>query len=118
MAWEITASAPSAAPLFFAALQAGPLPGYLMESARRQTLVRLTLRAWQNHLPVSAAGFALLEPWPSWNREFLKNRHAFYQATGFGDAAQARADLATFLAAEAAPFGRDLAPLKPVTAAR
>ena len=118
MAWEITASDPSAAPLFFAALQAGPLPGYLMESARRQTLVRLTLRAWQNHQPVSAAGFALLEPWPSWNREFLKNRHAFYQATGFGDAAQARADLATFLSAEAAPFGRDLAPPQPVTAAR
>lgn len=116
MAWEITASELSAAPLFFAALQAGPLPGYLMESARRQTLVRLTLRAWQNHQPVSAAGFALLEPWPSWNREFLKNRHAFYQATGFGDAAQARADLVTFLSAEAAPFGRDLAPPKPVTA--
>jgi hypothetical protein len=66
-----------AAPLFFNALKSGPLPGYLMEAARRQTLVRLTLRQWENHQPVSAAGFALFEPWPMWNREHLKTATPF-----------------------------------------
>jgi spermidine synthase len=108
LAWEVTGADTKAAPLLFNALKSGPLPGYLMEAARRQTLVRLTLRQWQNHQPVSAAGFALLEPWPTWNRDHLKNRYAFYKATGFGDAEQARADLEKFLAADVAPFGRGL----------
>ena len=109
---------PTAAPLLFDALKSGPLPGYLMESARRQTLVRLTLRKWETGQPVSAAGYALLEPWPTWTRDYLKKRCAFYQATGLGDAALAREELAQFLAADVVPFGRDLAPPKPVTAAR
>jgi len=108
LAWEVAGADVKAAPLFFNALKAGPLPGYLMEAARRQTLVRLTMRQWQNRQPVSAAGFALLEPWPTWNRDHLKNRYAFYKATGFGDAAQARKDLETFLSADVAPFGRGL----------
>ena len=118
LARDVALADAKAAPLLFNALKAGPLPGYLMESARRQTLVRLTMRQWETQQPVSGAGFALLEPWATWNRDFLKNRHAFYQASGFGDAAQARADLDQFLTADVAPFGRDLGPLKPVTAAR
>ena len=118
LAAEVMLAEPKAAPLLFDALQTGPLPGYLMESARRQTLIRLTLRQWETGQPVSAAAYALLEPWPTWTRDSLKKRHAFYRATGLGDAARARADLEQFLAADVVPFGRDLAPPKPVTAAR
>ncbi len=117
LSWEITATEPDAAPLFFNALKGGPLPGYLMEAARRQTLVHLTLRMWRTGKPVSGEGFALLEPWPNWNRDSLKDRYTFYKSTGLGDVDRARADLEEFLAAEGGAFNRGLeAPPKPTTA--
>lgn len=108
LAWEITAAQPDAAPQFFEALKTGPLPGFLMESARRQTLLHLTLKMWRTGKPVSAHAFALLEPWPTWSRENLKDRYAFYKKTGLGDAERARADLEEFLAAESGAFNRGL----------
>jgi hypothetical protein len=104
---EITRRQPKAAPLLLAAL-AKPLPGFLMESARRQTLTQLTLRQWESGQPVDASGFALLEPWPTWTRDYLKSRYAFYRATGLGDAGRARADLELFLSADVTPFNRGL----------
>jgi hypothetical protein len=118
LAWEIITTEPDAAPLFFDALKDGPLPGYLMEAARRQTLGHLTLRMWKSGKPVSNAGFALLEPWPNWNREDLQNRYNFYKATGLGDAKTARADLEEFLAAEGGAFNRGLETTVPTTATR
>jgi hypothetical protein len=118
LAWEIITTEPEAAPLFFNALKSGPLPGYLMEAARRQTLVHLTLRMWRAGQPVTGEGFALLEPWPAWNRESLKERYQFYQATGLGDAARARADLVEFFAAEGGAFNRGIEAAAPATAGR
>ena len=108
LAGTITEAEPKTAPLFFEALKSGPLPGFLMETARRQTLVKLTLQMWKAGQPVSGAGFALLEPWPDWTSDGLKNRYRFYKITGLGDAKRARADLEEFLAAEAGAFNRDL----------
>jgi hypothetical protein len=118
LAAEVAAVNPKNAPLLFDAIKKGPFPGFLAESGRRQTLVLLTLKKWETNQPVSNEGFALIEPWPTWTREFLKSRYAFYKATGLGDAAQARKDLETFLAADTASFGRDLAESKPATVAR
>ncbi|MGB8169356.1 MAG: hypothetical protein WCF18_17795, partial [Chthoniobacteraceae bacterium] len=115
LAWEVAEHDPAAARRFYTTLNAGPLPGYLVEMARRELLVRLSAGLWQPGTAEPANGYALFEPWPVWTRESLRGRYAFYKATGLGDAARARQDLATFLAAEAAPFQRGLEP-RPVTA--
>jgi hypothetical protein len=104
---EITRLQPQTAAPLYAAV-ARPLPGFLMESARRQTLTQLTLRRWESGQAVDASGFALLEPWPTWTRDYLKSRYAFYKATGLGDAGRARADLELFLSADVTPFSRGL----------
>jgi len=80
-----------------------------MEAARGLTLTRLTACQALNGQAVGAEAYALFEPWPSWTRDFLKTRYAFYQTTGKGDAALARAQLAEFLAADTASFSRGLA---------
>jgi predicted membrane-bound spermidine synthase len=114
LAWKIIETRPEAAPRFFDALKSGPLPGYLMEGARRMTLVHLTIQMWKARQPVSGEGFALLEPWPNWNRDDLTNRYKFYKSTGLGDIERARADLEEFLAAEGGAFNRGL--VKPTPA--
>jgi spermidine synthase len=108
LALELATDKDSAIALF-AALRAGPFPGYLMEAARGLTLTRLTACQALNGQAVGAEAYALFEPWPSWTRDFLKTRYAFYQTTGKGDAALARAQLAEFLAADTASFSRGLA---------
>ena len=99
--------AASAGPMFDS-LNAGPLPGYLMEAARRITLARLATLQWQSGQAFDSAACALSEPWPEWTRDALKKRYAFYKATGTGDAALARTQLGEFLKADAAPFGRGI----------
>jgi hypothetical protein len=118
LAWEISTAQPEAAPLFFDALNAGPLPGYLMEAARRQTLVQLTLRMWKAGTRVSGAAFALVEPWPDWTHDNLTNRYRFYKSTGLGDAERARRDLEEYLAAEGVAFDRGIEAHAPATAQR
>ncbi len=108
LCWEIVQAKPDSAPLFFKALMAGPLPGFLMESPRRQTLAQLTLQMWRTGQPVSGEGFALIEPWPKWSGEALKDRYRFYKTTGLGDVKRARADLEEFLGAESGAFNRGL----------
>ena len=88
---------------------AGPMAGLLMESARRTTLTRLAARQWQTGRAFDTIAYALSEPWPDWTRDSLKNRYAFYKATGTGDAALARTQLGEFLKADAAPFARGIA---------
>ncbi len=91
------------------ALNRGPLPGFLMESARRITLTRLATRQWQTQRKLDGTAYALSEPWPEWTRDFLKDRYAFYQATGTGDAALALTQLSEFLKADRASFSRGIA---------
>ena len=102
------ADAESAGPLF-EALNAGPLPGLLMESARRITLTRLATRQWRTGQTFDSGAYALSEPWPDWTRDALKDRYAFYKATGSVDTALARSQLSEFLQADAAPFARGIA---------
>jgi spermidine synthase len=115
---EIATANPRTAPIFFDALKPGPFPGFLLESARRETMVMLTLKKWETGQPVSNEGYALMEPWPTWTRDFLKSRYAFYKATGLGDSTQARKDLEAFLEADTASFDRGITEPKPGTAAR
>ncbi len=115
LASEIAPSDPGTARRFYTSLQAGPFPGYLVEMARREMLVRLTVELWKSGDAEPRNGYALFEPWPTWSREALRGRYAFYKATGLGDAVRARRDLEIFLAAEAAPFHRGLDP-RPATA--
>ena len=102
------ADAESVGPLFDA-LNAGPLAGLLMESTRRTALTRLATRQWQTGRTFDTAAYALSEPCPDWTRDALKNRDAYYKATGTGDAALARTQLGEFLKADAAPFARGFA---------
>jgi spermidine synthase len=106
LAAELAIEDKDSAAALFAALRVGPLPGYLMEAARGLTLTRLAACQTLNK---RAEAYALFEPWPNWTRDFLKSRYAFYQSTGKGDAALARAQLAEFLAADTASFSRGLA---------
>ena len=109
LASELAAADGETAAALFAVLRAGPLPGYLMEAARGLTLTRLAACQALNGKAVGAEAYALFEPWPNWTRDFLKTRYAFYQTTGKGDAALARAQLVEFLAADTASFSRGLA---------
>ena len=103
----VKADAGAAAP-FFDALNPGPFPGFLMETARRLTLTRLATRQWQTGQSFDATGFALAEPWSEWTRDALKQRYVFYKSTGLGDAALARAQLGDFMKADTVPFGRGI----------
>ncbi len=103
-----TVDATAAGPLSDA-LNSGPLPGLLMESARRATLTRLATRQWQAERKLDGSAYSLSEPWPEWSRDFLKDRYAFYKSTGTGDATLARAQLGEFLKADPAPFARGIA---------
>jgi hypothetical protein len=116
LAAEIVTVDPKAAPVLFEALKRGPFPGFLMENGRRETLVLMTLKNLETGQPVSNQGFLLFEPWPTWTRDFLKSRYAFYKATGLGDAKKAGKDLEKFLEADTASFGRDLAEPNPAEA--
>ena len=91
-----------------AALDAGPFPGYLMESVRRTALSRLTTRQWKTGQKIDATGYAYFDAWPEWTRDFLTERYAFARATGLGDARLAHDQLAEFLSAEPAPFAQEL----------
>ncbi|MDR3406609.1 MAG: fused MFS/spermidine synthase [Chthoniobacter sp.] len=91
-----------------AALHVGPFPGCLMESVRRTMLSRLTLREWRTGQKIDASGYAFYDAWPEWTGDFLTDRYAFARATGLGDARLAHNQLVEFLAAEPAPFAREL----------
>ena len=113
LAMEVTLDRPANATPFFESLKTGPFPGYLLESARTQTLVRLELLRWQNGEGISNVGYSLIEPWSHWTGDYLKGRYAFYNRTGLGDARRARKELGEFLAAAASPFDRDMQPAPP-----
>ncbi|MEQ1850502.1 MAG: hypothetical protein ABMA01_02810, partial [Chthoniobacteraceae bacterium] len=115
LAVEILGARPGHTTPFFDALKTGPFPGYLMEAARRQMLVRLELRRWQNGEGTTNIGYALLEPWGFWTGDYLKSRYTFYKRTGLGDAVRARRELESFLESDTSPFDRDLEPAKPAT---
>ena len=90
------------------AMNAAPLPGYLMEVGRQTTLSHLTMRQWKSGQEITASGYVFFEPWPEWTRQFLENRYKFYHATGLGNAEVAREQLAEFLSGEPAPFSQEL----------
>ena len=110
LATEVIMALPGKATPFFESLKRGPFPGYLLESARGQTLVRLELLRWQNGEGISNIGYSLMEPWSHWTGDYLRGRYAFYNRTGLGDARRARKELGEFLSAAASPFDRDLQP--------
>jgi hypothetical protein len=108
LAVESLAARPGVAARFLDSLKVGPFPGYLMEGARRQMLVRLELHRWQKGEGATNIGYSLLEPWSFWSAEHLRNRYTCYNRTGLGDASRARRELEEFLAADSAPFDREI----------
>lgn len=110
---EIVEADPTTATPFFAALNAGHFPGYLLETHRREMLVRLTLIQQQSGQKYDNSAFARFEPWPTWNRDSLKLRYGFYRTTGLGDAEKALKDYESFLSAEVLPFRRGLLDKEP-----
>jgi hypothetical protein len=108
LASDLADADPASIGPFIEAMNAAPLPGYLMEAGRRTTLSHLTMRQWRSGQEIAASGYALFEPWPEWSRSFLENRYKFYHATGLGNAEIARRQLAEFLSGEPAPFSREL----------
>jgi predicted membrane-bound spermidine synthase len=110
LAVQVVIARPENTTRFFETLKSGPFPGYLMESARLQMLVRLELRRWQNGEGTTNIGYALIEPWSYWSADYLKGRYTFYKRTGLGDAARARKELEEFLSADSSPFDRELEP--------
>ena len=105
----VTASLlPAAAAPLARELSAAPFPGYLMQQARLDTLVKLTHCAWRAGGTVTADVYQPFARWPVWTADFLRARYTFFHGTGLGDADGARQDLATFLAAENTPFDRGL----------
>jgi hypothetical protein len=108
LAREVVLARPDSADALIDALRTGPFPGYLMETARRELLVALELNRWRNGAQPTAYGYAALEPWGRWTRDYLQNRYAFYSQTGLGDATRARRELEQFLAADTIPFDRGL----------
>jgi hypothetical protein len=108
LAFELVVADPDAVDSLIDSLRSGPLPGYLMESVRRELLVALELNRWRNSMKATAYGYATLEPWGRWTRDYLQNRYAFYSETGLGDAGRARKELEEFLASDAVPFDRGL----------
>jgi len=105
---EVAIAHPELSDAFIDALRSGPFPGYLMETLRREALVALELNRWRYGAPATAYGYAILEPWGRWTREYLENRCLFYQRTGLGDASRALNELEQFLAADTTPFDQGL----------
>lgn len=105
---ELADVSPEAVSQLFAALDAGPFSGYLMESGRRAILRRLSTCLWKQGQKTT--GFAYYDAWPDWTREFLFSRYEFSRTTGMGDAMRDRNQVAAFLAAEPQPFARDIRP--------
>jgi hypothetical protein len=99
---------PAAAAQLARELSVRPFPGYLVEQARLDAVIRLTLADWRAGGKVTAEAYAPYARWPMWNADFLRNRYAFFHGTGLGDAGRARRDLSAFLAGENTPFDRGL----------
>lgn len=113
LAVEIANARPQYTAAFFGVIKAGPFPGYLMETARRQLLLRLELRRWRSGEVPTNIGYSLIEPWSFWTEDYLRTRYTFYTRTGLGDAERAREDLEDYLEGEPASFSRGIPTVVP-----
>ena len=83
-----------------------PFSVYIMEEKRAAAALEIAGKV--NFQQLCAEALEPFEPYVPWNRDFLSSRARCYRETGHVRAAQAQAELNTFLRDEPVPFGRGI----------
>jgi spermidine synthase len=89
----------------YAALQQ-PFAAHVLNDEREMRALEIAAKL--DFKQLCAAALAPLEPYVPWKHEFLAGRARCYRETGDARAAQAEADLVSFLRAEPVPFAHGL----------